>query len=163
MKFAVIYYSVSGNTKSMAEEIAEGIRIAGEEARLFSIEENVDPAYLEQCKGILFGTPTYVATSHWKMIEWLNHTSGINLSGKLGGCFATAHYAQGGGDTAILSMIGVLLVKGMLIYSGGAAFGQPFIHHGPIALDAVGTHFEDSREMFRIFGERFANKALELF
>ena len=54
-------------------------------------------------------------------------------------------------------------MKGMLVYSGGAAYGQPFIHHGPVALDAVGTHYEDAKELFMIFGQRFAEKAIELF
>lgn len=60
-------------------------------------------------------------------------------------------------------MLGMLLVKGMIVYSGGSAHGQPFIHHGPVALDAVGNHYEESKQMFEIFGQRFAEKAKELF
>lgn len=120
--------------------------------------------YLNDCGGIVFGSPTYMATSHWRITQWLlKESSEISLSGKLGGGFATAHYAQGGSDSAILSMLGILLVKGMLVYSGGSAFGQPFIHHGPVALDAVGKHYEESKEMFAVFGKRFAEKAIELF
>ena len=98
------------------------------------------------------------------LLKWIEEDSkSISLAGKLGGAFATAHYAQGGADTAILSIIGQLLVKGMLVYSGGGSFGLPIIHHGPVALDKEGSHYEDCREMFRIYGKRFGMKAKELF
>lgn len=164
MKLAVIYYSKTGQTKEMAETIVAGIEKAGCKGRLFSVEEPVDAAYLKESTGIVFGSPTYMATSHWRMTRWLlEESKGISFAGKLGGGFATAHYAQGGSDTAILSMLGILLVKGMLVYSSGSAFGQPFIHHGPVALDAVGDHYEESKAVFEVFGQRFAEKAIELF
>lgn len=163
MKLAIIYFSKTGQTKEMAEVIAKGMERTGGEVRLFSVDEPMDKAFLSECTGIVFGSPTYMATSHWRITQWLLEESGdLSLAGKLGGGFATAHYAQGGSDSAILSMLGILLVKGMLVYSGGSAFGQPFIHHGPVALDAVGNHFEESKAMFEIFGQRFAEKALEL-
>ena len=71
--------------------------------------------------------------------------------------------AENGADVAIMTLIGHLLVKGMLVYSGGASQGQPFIHLGPVALDAVDGHYESCKESFRIFGERFAKMAGELF
>lgn len=163
MKLGIIYYTHSGQTHEMAEYIAKGIEAKNVEVRLFSLNEQLDEDYLNGCAGIIFGTPTYVATSHWRVVEWLTKNQSVKLGGKLGGCFATAHYAQGGSDSAIMSLVGIMMVKGMLVYSGGAALGNPFIHHGPVALDAVGNHFEEAKELFEIFGERFADKALELF
>lgn len=163
MKIGIIYFTHGGHTKEKAEEIAAGIESKGVEVRLFSLDDELDTDYLNECAGIIFGTPTYVATAHWRVVEWLTQNRTVKLGGKLGGCFATAHYAQGGGDSAIMSLVGMLMTKGMLVYSGGAALGKPFIHHGPVALDAVGDHYEESKEMFTLFGERFADKALELF
>lgn len=164
MKLAVIYASQTGHTREMGEVIAEGIRRTGCEVRLFSIDEPVPAEYLEACCGIIVGTPTWGANACWPMERWLTEgCRGLPLAGKLGGVYATAHYAQGGADIALLSMIGHLMVKGLLLYSGGASLGKPFIHLGPVALDAVGTHYEDCREDFRIYGERFARKALEFF
>src|SRR5699024_805762 len=131
----------TGHTKEMAEVIAKGMRAQQAEVRLFSITEDIDEAYLKECQGVVFGTPTYYATSAYQMMKWLDQIK-IDFAGKLGGCFATAHFAQGGSDTAILSILGVLLVKGMLVYSGGSALGKPFIHHGPVALDAEENHYE---------------------
>ena len=162
---AIVCYSLTGHTLDMAEEIAKGIREAGADARIFNIRnEEADREYLESASGLIIGSPTYLAASVWQIRKWLEEDSlKINLSGKLGGAFATAHYAQGGQDTAIMDMLGQLLVKGMLIYSGGGSYGLPIIHHGPVALDKEGNHYEESREMFRIYGNRFASKAIELF
>jgi NAD(P)H dehydrogenase (quinone) len=52
-----------------------------------------------------------------------------------------------------------MLVKGMLAYSSGSALGQPYIHLGAIALK---ENFEESKAMFRTFGERIAEKAKAL-
>lgn len=164
MKIAIIYYSQTGHTREMGSVIAEGIERAGGEARLFSIEEPIDQEYVDACDGVIIGTPTWVANTCWQIKKWFDVDSrSLNLAGKLGGVYATAHYAQGGADVALLTMIGHMLVKGMVLYSGGASLGKPFIHLGPVALDSVGTHFEDCREDFRIYGERFAKKAGELF
>lgn len=164
MKFAVIYYSKTGHTREMGLEIARGIEKKGGEAKLFSIEEPMDADYINSCDGVIFGTPVYLANTCWQMKKWFDTESApFKLAGKLGGIYSTAHYAQGGGDVAIMTLIGHMLVKGMMIYSGGASLGQPFIHLGPVALDAVEGHYENSREIFRIFGERFAVKAEELF
>lgn len=67
---------------------------------------------------------------------------------------------QGGADVAIQSVLGHMLVKGMLVYSGGGAWGLPYIHLGAVALK---ENFEASKPMFRTFGERVAQKAKELF
>lgn len=40
MKMAVLYHSVSGNTKTMAEVIAEGMQsVAGVAAKAFSVDD----------------------------------------------------------------------------------------------------------------------------
>lgn len=164
MKFAVIYYSKTGHTREMGEVIAKGIEKKGGQVRLFSIEEPLDTEYLNDCDGVLFGTPVYLANTCWQMKKWFDtESASVNLAGKLGGVYSTAHFAQGGADVAILTLIGHLLVKGMLVYSGGAALGKPFIHLGPVALDAVEGHYENCKADFEIYGERFAAKAMELF
>ena len=165
MRISIVYWSLTGHTAEMAEEIASGIWKEGVEAKAFNIHETVaDNEYIESSSGLIIGTPVYLASSVWQINKWLEEDSkGINLSGKLGGAFATAHFAQGGADTAIMDLLGLMLVKGMVVYSGGGSFGLPIIHHGPVALDKVGDHFDESREMFRIYGSRFASKAKDLF
>lgn len=164
MKFALFYFSKTGHTKEMAEKIAEGMRRKGCEARLFSVEEPVDAQYVESCRGLVFWTPTYAGNACWQMVKWLQTDFGtLKPAGKLGGAFATAHYAQGGLDSAIMTIINHILVFGMAVFSGGGSYGKPILHHGPVALDAVEGHYEACKTEFELFGERFASKAMELF
>ena len=165
MRIAIVCYSLTGHTFEMAGEIARGIEEEGAEARIFNIRtDEVDAEYISSASGLIIGTPTYMASSVWQVKKWIEEDSrSLALSGKLGGAFATAHYAQGGQDTAIMDILGQLLVKGMLVYSGGGSFGLPIIHHGPVALDKEGDHYDESRKMFRVYGRRFAAKAAELF
>ena len=165
MRIAIVCYSLTGHTFEMAGEIARGIEEEGAEARIFNIRtDEVDAEYISSASGLIIGTPTYMASSVWQVKKWIEEDSrSLALSGKLGGAFATAHYAQGGQDSAIMDILGQLLVKGMLVYSGGGSFGLPIIHHGPVALDKEGNHYDESRKMFRVYGRRFAAKAAELF
>ena len=165
MRIAIVCYSLTGHTFEMAGEIARGIEEEGAEARIFNIRtDGVDAEYISSASGLIIGTPTYMASSVWQVKKWIEEDSrSLALFGKLVGAFATAHYAQGGQDTAIMDILGQLLVKGMLVYSGGGSFGLPIIHHGPVALDKEGNHYDESRKMFRVYGRRFAAKAAELF
>ena len=73
MKISVVYFSASGRTKQMAEEIKKGIEaVEGMEAVLIpvdSFEENKDSyiAALNESVGVLFGTPDYYASEAWQM------------------------------------------------------------------------------------------------
>ncbi len=84
----------------------------------------------------------------------------VNLAGKLGAVFATCDYICGGPDVAILTVVGHLMVKGMLVYSGGGSLGKPFIHLGHVH-SIEGPELQDEKAI--IFGERIATKAKELF
>ena len=81
-------------------------------------------------------------------------------AGKVGGAFATADYLHGGGDLGIQTILNHMMVLGMLTYSGGGSFGKPVIHLGPVALHG---HLEESKELFRLYGQRMATKTVSLF
>ena len=160
MKLAIIYFSKTGKTKEMAEVIANGMKNEKDiEVGVFDIE-NIDYDFIKESRAIVFGTPTYYANTCWQIKKWFDESWGCNLEGKIGAVFATADYAQGGASTAMLTIINHLIVKGMLVYSGGSALGQPYLHLGAVALK---ENFEESKESFEIFGERIAKKARELF
>jgi NAD(P)H dehydrogenase (quinone) len=160
MKLAIVYYSKSGKTQTMAEEIKLGMESIGDvEVRLFTIE-NTDREYLSECDGIVFGSPVYYAGSCWQIKKWFDESKPYALGGKLGGAYVTADYIQGGTDTSVTTLLQYMLVKGMLVYSSGSAEGQPFIHLGPVVVKGK---MQEGTELCRVFGERFAKKARELF
>ncbi|MEG2053331.1 MAG: flavodoxin domain-containing protein [Oscillospiraceae bacterium] len=160
MQISIIYFSKTGKTKEMAQVIANGaVTEKDVDAKIFPIE-NVDIDFLQNSNAVIFGTPTYYANDVWQMQKWLDECDKKLLCGKLGAVFATADFAQGGADIAIQTILGHLLVDGMLVYSGGSAEGKPYIHLGAVALK---ENFEQSKPMFEIFGKRIAKKAKELF
>ena len=165
MKLSVIYDSKSGNTQRCAEWIAAGMAAAGAEAKAFSIAE-VDADFVRASRGVVIGSPSYAALMTPDMRTWLMGAGKLGLAGKLGGAFATEQYTHGGAELAMQSILMIELVYGMLCYSGGAACGRPVIHIGPVAVNGnVEPHngMEHYEETLKIYGERFAKKAAELF
>ena len=161
IKIAVIYHSVTGTTRRMAEEICKGVNsVDGVEGMAFPIE-NPDAEYVKESKCVILGTPVYYASMSGTVKMWFEKTRGqFGLPGKLAGAFATADYVHGGGEIAIQSILSHMMVSGMLAYSGGGAYGKPVIHLGPVG---VKRDIESYAETFRIYGERMAMKTLELF
>ena len=159
MKISIIYHSETGNTKKIAEIISEGAKLDGKvEVKLMSIDE-IDETFVERSDAIILGCPTHRGTFSWQMKKWLGTTK-LKVAGKLGSVFATEGYIGGGADMAEMGLIGHLLIMGMLVYSAGTSGGQPFTHFGAVAIR---DGDETQKERARIFGERIARKALELF
>jgi NAD(P)H dehydrogenase (quinone) len=159
MKASIIFHSETGNTKAVAEHVAEGIRrVDGVDVRIMPIDA-VDKDFAADSRLVVLGTPTYGGTYSWQMKTWL-HKGGVKLAGKLGGVFATENFIGGGADFAEMILVGEMLVRGMVVYSGGAACGHPFTHFGAIAIK---DGDDAQKERARIFGERLAAKATELF
>lgn len=164
MKTAIIYYSETGNTAKAAKWIAAGAEsVAGTETRLFNLREEPEPdrAYIEACRAVVFGTPTYYANMCWQLKKWFDTGHHYDLSGKLGSAFSTENSPNGGGgELAIMTLVNHMLVKGMLIYSSGAGCGRPFIHIGPTMVRGT---IDQKEELCRLFGKRIAEKAHQLF
>ncbi len=158
-KISIVYYSKTGRTAMMAGAIAAGMRsVPGVQVGQFDLE-HLDEQFLRDSSAVVVGTPTYHANPCWQIKKWLDESGKYGLGGKLGAAFATADYAQGGADLAIFTILTHLMVNGMLVYSGGASLGQPFIHLGAVALRDT---LEQDRQLFHIFGQRIAAKAAEL-
>lgn len=167
MKLAVIYDSKTGNTRQAAEWIVEGMNeIDGTCARAFSIQ-SVDEEFVREAKGVVAGSPSYAALLTPDIHGFLLGSGGkLGFAGKLGGAFATEQYTHGGGTLVIQSILTIEMVNGMLCYSGGGAMGEPVIHLGPVGVNGnVEGHngMEKYEGYFKIYGRRFAEKAVELF
>ncbi|MCD8083026.1 MAG: flavodoxin domain-containing protein [Clostridiales bacterium] len=166
MKMSVIYYSATANTSRMAGVIAEGMNsVSGVEARAFAIDA-VDEEFVRESKCVVMGCPTYAADTPAAFHVWLEQSAGkLALPGKLGGAFSTAQYIHGGDELVIRTILDHMMVMGMLIYSGGGSKGRPVIHLGPVAIASAGDAeaLLPFDETFRIYGQRMADKAMELF
>lgn len=161
MKIAVIYHSVSGTTKKMAEAIVQGINsVEGVKGKAFSIEAP-DEEYVKESRCVILGTPVYFASMSGTIKAWFEKSvRQFGFPGKLAGAFATADYVHGGGEIAIQSLLSHMLVAGMIAYSGGGAYGVPVIHLGPVAIKQDVDNYTTT---FTLYGKRMATKTLELF
>ncbi|RME29907.1 MAG: FprA family A-type flavoprotein [Deltaproteobacteria bacterium] len=88
-KYLVAYVSVTGNTKRIAELLAEGIRITGNAVDVKSVTEIKDPKQLEQYDGFLLGSPTYHRDMVQAMKNFLFLLKKAGVEGKPGGAFGT--------------------------------------------------------------------------
>ena len=161
IQVAVVYHSVTGNTRRMAELVAEGCKAIDDvEVQVMSIDE-IDEAWLEGAHALILGCPTYEGTLSWQMKKFLDEIS-VDLAGKLGGVFASQNWPGGGGaDLAEINMIAAMLVRGMLIYSGGIAVGSPYLHFGAVSarLPEEGLYADRCRKL----GENIAGMASDIF
>lgn len=160
MKLSVIYHSESGNTKKVAELIANSAQdVKNIDAIAMSID-SLNLEFLADSKAVIFGCPIYAAGLSWQMKKFFDTTPFTLLNGKLGATFTTARIIGGGGALGELNMITAMLVKGMLVYSSGSAEGQPFTHLGAVCIQ---DGDEEQKQRVQIFTKRIAKKALELF
>lgn len=160
MKMSVLYFSKSGCTKEMAEEIVNGIKsVEGMDAKAISISD-VDADYLKASCGIIIGTPTYYASMASELKSWLDcEAKKYEFKGKLAGAFATANYVHGGGCIAIQNILTHLMTMGMVAYSGGGSYDNMTIHLGPVAIFSERGKYT---ETFRKYGAKMALMAKKL-
>jgi flavodoxin len=88
-KVLIAYDSRTGNTEKMAEYIAEGIRISGNEAVLKKITTIKNEKDLQGYDGYVFGSPTYHREMIGTMKTFLFLVQKADLKGKVGGAFGS--------------------------------------------------------------------------
>ena len=130
-KALVIYYSRTGNTKKMAESVAEGIKNEGMEVVIKEVKD-VDAGELLKYDAIAIGSPTYYGTMAAQIKELFDDSVKFHskLEGKVGAAFASSANVGGGNETTILDILNAMLIHGMIIQ--GDPQGD---HYGAVAID----------------------------
>jgi NAD(P)H dehydrogenase (quinone) len=151
----VAYYSRSGNTRTMAEEIARGAQQAGAKVDVRGVE-NVTVDSLLTYDAIVLGSPDYYGNMAAQVKKLLDDSVKLHgqLAGKIGGAFSSSANIGGGNETTILSMLQALLVHGMVV--PGVATGD---HYGPVAINAPDDR---SLRQCRNYGKLIAELAARL-
>ncbi len=131
-KVLVIYYSQTGNTKKMAESIAEGIKKEGADAVLKDVQD-VKVDELLKYEGIVIGSPTYYGTMSAQIKQLLDDSVKFHgkLDGKVGAAFSSSANIGGGNETTILDILNAMLIHGMIIQ--GDPSGD---HYGAVSIGA---------------------------
>ena len=96
-KVLVAYVSRTGMTEKMANYIAEGLRMAGQEPDLRKVSEIKSEKELDGYDGYVFGCPTYHRDMTNGMKTFLFMAQKANLLGKMGGAFCSyTHSGESG-------------------------------------------------------------------
>jgi NAD(P)H dehydrogenase (quinone) len=134
----VLYYSVGGSIRRMAELLAEGVaRVPGASARLRTVPPVApvtqaaqpgvppegapycEPRDLEQCAGLALGSPGYFGNMAAPLKHLFDGTVPLWMKGALAGkpacVFTSTGSLHGGQETTLLAMMLPLLHHGMLI------------------------------------------------
>ncbi len=166
MKMTVVYHSVSGNTKKMAECIVAGANsVQGMEAKAFHTDA-IDEDFAKESKCIILGCPTYAADTPAAFHAWMEQGfRALAPAGKIGGAFSTAQFTHGGDELVIQTIMAHMLVSGMMVYSSGGSKGAPVIHLGPVAIATANNDemLEPYKETFKIYGQRMAEQTIATF
>jgi NAD(P)H dehydrogenase (quinone) len=101
------YFSRTGNTKKMAEFIAEGIRMTGNTVELKKLSQIKNEKDLKGYDGFVFGCPPYHRSITDGMKRFLFMAEKANLVGKIGGAFGSYTHSGESGDMICDTMLHV--------------------------------------------------------
>jgi flavodoxin len=142
----IAYASRTGNTRKMAELIAEGVRYAGQGAVVRSIHEIKDEKALAGYDGYAFGSPTHHRNMTVGVKQFLFLVEKAGLAGKVGGAFCSYTHSVEAGT--------------MIFDTMRQVFKMDMLDPGPLNLteDALetGEGIEACRQYGRALGEKLA-------
>ncbi len=190
----VLYYSHRGSVRALAEEVARGVhRVPGAVARVRTVprvstvceavEDEIPgsgPPYaevsdLEECDGLVIGSPTRFGNMAAPMKYFLDGLAGAwvngTLAGKPAGVFTSTSSLHGGQEATLLSMMLPLLHHGALIVglpysepdlnttlSGGTPYGASHV----AGVDGNPRLSEEEARLAAALGRRVAETAVRL-
>jgi NAD(P)H dehydrogenase (quinone) len=158
VEILVLYYSKGGNTRKVAERIAEGIEsVSGVKAVLRSTQEVKKEDFVDSA-GLIAGSPVYFGGMAWDLKRVFDEYVVIRrkMENKVGAAFATSGDPSGGKETTMISIIQCLLIYGMIVV------GDPMEATGHYGVACVATPDERTSENARKLGRRVAELCKKL-
>ncbi len=159
MRIQIVYHSMHGPIKKMADAVAEGAReVEGADVRICRVEETLpddvlkkmgayetqklfekDPVCrvedLKEADAVIFGSPTRFGNVTAQMRQFLDKTGGLwasgALVGKVGSAFTGSATQHGGQETTLITLYITMLHHGM------AVAGLPYTYQGQMTLDEI--------------------------
>jgi len=158
MQILVLYHSRGGNTRKLAEIIAQGVEaVEGVKAILKGCNEVSKDDFLSS-EGIIAGSPVYFGGMAAELKKVFDEFISVRkrMEGKLGAAFATSGDATGGKETTMMSIIHAFLIYGMIIV------GDPMSATGHYGVACVGAPDGKTEENGIKLGRRVAELAKKL-
>lgn len=158
MQVLVLYYSKGGNTKKLAEAVAEGVAsVNGAKAVLKAVKDVTKDDFLNS-EGVIAGSPVYFGVMAAELKKVFDEFVGLRkkMEGKVGAAFATSGDPTGGKETTMMSIIQCLLIYGMVIV------GDPMSATGHYGTACAGAPDASTTENAAKLGARVAEVAKRL-
>jgi len=158
MQVLILYHSKGGNTRKLAERVAEGVNsVSGVQALLKSTQEVTKDDFVNSA-GIIAGSPVYFGAMAWDLKRIFDEYVGIRkkMENKVGAAFATSGDPSGGKETTMLSIIQCMLIYGMIIV------GDPMEATGHYGVACVGAPDEKASANAQKLGKRVAELCKKL-
>jgi NAD(P)H dehydrogenase (quinone) len=135
VQILILYFSRSGNTKKLAEAIAQGVaEVEGINALIRKTDAVTKDDFVNS-DGIIAGSPVYFGQMAAQLKKVFDDFVGVRpkMEGKVGAAFATSADPSGGKETTMMSIIQALLIYGMVIV------GDPMSATGHYGVACVGA------------------------
>jgi len=110
-KVLIVYATRTGETQTIADLIAEGIRFSGHEAEVANVKEIKNEAQLDGYDGYVFGSSTYHGEMLQGMKTFLFIAENANLDGKIGGAFGSFGWSGEANDRIFETMKHILKME----------------------------------------------------
>ncbi|MGA2517725.1 MAG: NAD(P)H-dependent oxidoreductase [Thermodesulfobacteriota bacterium] len=158
MQILILYHSKGGNTRKVAERIAEGVEaVSGAKALLKSTQEVNKDDFVDSA-GVIAGSPVYFGAMAWDLKRVFDEYVVVRrkMENKVGAAFATSGDPSGGKETTMMSIVQCLLIYGMIVV------GDPMEATGHYGVACVGAPDERTSENARKLGRRVAELCKKL-
>ena len=158
MQVLVMYYSSSGNTQKLAEEVAKGVREVNDVTCVLKPVSDVTENDFLSSEGIIAGSPVYFGTMAAELKALFDKFVVIRskMGDKVGAAFATSGDVSGGKETTIMSIIQAMLINGMIIA------GDPLDATGHYGTSCVGAPDGQTARNAAKLGKRVAQLVKKL-
>ncbi len=158
MQILVLYFSKGGNTKKLAEKIAQGVEEVDGAKALLKHTSEVTKEDFSESDGIIAGSPVYFGVMAAELKKVFDDFVGVRkrMEGKVGAAFATSGDPSGGKETTMMSIIQALLIYGMIIA------GDPMAATGHYGVSCVGAPDDRTGDNGKKLGRRVAEIAQKL-
>jgi NAD(P)H dehydrogenase (quinone) len=152
MQVLILYYSRSGNTRKLAEEIAKGVREIKDVDCIIRSTADVTKDDFINSDALIAGSPVYFGTMSAELKTIFDNFVSVRrkMENKIGAAFATAADASGGKETTIMSIIQAMLIYGMIVV------GDPLDATGHYGTSCVGMPDEKALSNAFKLGKRVA-------
>jgi NAD(P)H dehydrogenase (quinone) len=153
MEILVLYYSKGGNTRKLAEAIAEGVEMVDDMKANLKRTNEVSKEDFLSCKGMIAGSPVYFGTMAAQLKKVFDEFVSVRkkMEGKVGAVFATSGDPTGGKETTMISIIQALLIYGMIIV------GDPMSATGHYGVGCVGAPETSTKKMVANWANEWRN------